>query len=410
MPPLKLVIPGRYWDSQIYKGRLYLFSRDGDILTIDWDRLIRSWDIGESLTLGLHCAFLRSDYLYGSHWDLMFSQPTIRNLVNMQFEEIARVNLEVSGPRLQANTLGRQPNRFPFPHSDSTMYNDMLYVSSTEGISRASCRRRLVHPVSTRLERLWDAPGQAISPSYGSLAVAAGDDGLFELNVGHGRARPRSVSDQNCTDCAWAFYSIVGSSQLAGGFLAAYHLRRLFRPSYLRRPIDSADLPDDIDPDRPYWREFERVLSGEEMFGSSGYAWGAQDRICQARNGTVTVIRYEPWADTAEQRIGRLGSVQLPFTPGTIVSGKVSLFGILLEFDDSILVITSDGHTTHLQGEPINWRVFPRSKHYENQLHVIYNDHLDILSFNHDYFIPQHEKLAGFTFRELAPQVRRPAL
>jgi len=46
-------------------------------------------------------------------------------------------------------------------------------------------------------------------------------------------------------------------------------------------------------------------------------------------------------------------------------------------------------------GEPVNWRIFPRSKHYENQLHIIYNDRLEIISFNHDYFVNQNEKWAG---------------
>lgn len=31
MSPLKLIIPGRYWDSQVYRGRIYPFGRDGEI-------------------------------------------------------------------------------------------------------------------------------------------------------------------------------------------------------------------------------------------------------------------------------------------------------------------------------------------------------------------------------------------
>ena len=36
-----------------------------------------------------------------------------------------------------------------------------------------------------------------------------------------------------------------------------------------------------------------------------------------------------------------------------------------------------------------------RSKQYENQLHVVYEDRLEIFSFNHDYFINQKSKLSG---------------
>lgn len=36
---------------------------------------------------------------------------------------------------------------------------------------------------------------------------------------------------------------------------------------------------------------------------------------------------------------------------------------------------------------------------FKNQLHVIYEDRLEILSFNHDYFVDQEAKLSGITYR-----------
>ena len=53
-----------------------------------------------------------------------------------------------------------------------------------------------------------------------------------------------------------------------------------------------------------------------------------------------------------------------------------------------------------LSGEPINWRVFPRSKFYENHLHIVYPDRLEILSFNDDYFVDQEKKKAGIRYWE----------
>jgi hypothetical protein len=38
----------------------------------------------------------------------------------------------------------------------------------------------------------------------------------------------------------------------------------------------------------------------------------------------------------------------------------------------------------------------------KNQLHVIYEDRLEILSFNHDYFVDQEAKLSGITYRRFA--------
>lgn len=36
---------------------------------------------------------------------------------------------------------------------------------------------------------------------------------------------------------------------------------------------------------------------------------------------------------------------------------------------------------------------------FKNQLHVIYEDRLEILSFNNDYFVDQEAKLSGITYR-----------
>lgn len=46
------------------------------------------------------------------------------------------------------------------------------------------------------------------------------------------------------------------------------------------------------------------------------------------------------------------------------------------------------------------WRVYPRSKRYENHLHVIYEDRLTVYSYNHDYFVDQAYKVKGIQYRE----------
>ena len=40
MHTLKVIVPGEFYDSQIYNGRLYLWKIDGSLITIDWDKLV----------------------------------------------------------------------------------------------------------------------------------------------------------------------------------------------------------------------------------------------------------------------------------------------------------------------------------------------------------------------------------
>ena len=70
-------------------------------------------------------------------------------------------------------------------------------------------------------------------------------------------------------------------------------------------------------------------------------------------------------------------------------------FGSVIELDRSIVIVRSDDEILTLPGVSVNWRVFNRSKQYENQLHVIYERRLEIFSFNHDYFVDQKEKFSG---------------
>ena len=78
MRPLKLSIAGSFWDSQIYAGRLYLFTDNGAIRTLDWDLVVSGWQIDQRLRLAMECAFRRSDYLYSSDFSLLLHDPEYR--------------------------------------------------------------------------------------------------------------------------------------------------------------------------------------------------------------------------------------------------------------------------------------------------------------------------------------------
>jgi len=66
--------------------------------------------------------------------------------------------------------------------------------------------------------------------------------------------------------------------------------------------------------------------------------------------------------------------------------------------DESLLVVDSLGQSHIIEGEPVNWRVFPKSINYINHLHIIYEDYMDIYIFTHDYFVNQKEKKLGIRY------------
>ena len=399
MQPVRLTVPGRYWDTQAYSGCLYLFEDTGSIRTLDWDRVIEGWAIEEHLRLALRCAFQRGDYLYGRQLQLLFSDSEIKGILKNKFEALTSYDLELSQRRLEGTTIKTQDVSFPFPHADSTIYKSNLYVASQSGVFSASCHNsRKSRPLSTRPEKKWDAPVVSVSASYDTLALAAGDEGLWELPINDkggpcvGLPEPIPISHQTCQECSWAFYSIYGSSHVGSGYLAAFTLEKDQQTSYpAPELLGRSELPSP--------RTFDRLVSDEEIFEHRGYSWGAQDKLCQVTDGQVQVVRYEPRRAETVERLTNIGSLQLEEWKGDVVSGGVALFGTIVELENAIVILPSQGRPITLPGEPVNWRVFPGSKHYKNQLHVIYEDRLEILSFNHDYFVDQKAKLSGTSYR-----------
>lgn len=405
MQPLRLTIPGQYWDSQIYAGRLYLFERTGDIRTLDWDLLMQSWDIEASLRIAFECAFVRSDYLYGDRWSLLFSDAEIKSLIIRKFSDLAEKHLELSAAELEKFSIRRQKNPFPFPHSDTAVYKKNMFVVSPDGVHRATCNKANINPISTRIDKKWDAPVLAVDASYLTLALAAGDEGLFEMPLTEDGyefspgENAKRIHRRNCTDCSWTFYSIYGSSHVDAGFLAAYR-----RVPQKHDPLLSA-------------RVFEGLISAGTIFhDGGGYSWGNQDKLCQVSASRVRIVNYQPWIEETPGRLTDLGAIDLAATgdirtvelspwKGQVVSGAVALFGTVIECENAVVVVPSEGVTMTFPGEVVNWRIFSRSIQYENQLHLIYDDRLEILSFNQDYFVDQNQKRSGI--RHFQPRFGR---
>lgn len=390
MQPLKIIIPGNYWDSFIYEGRLYIFGLEGSIQSIDWNNLIQSWNLPEELRIAFKCAFLRSDYLYSNEVHDLLDDPEVKQIVVAKFKSLAQLQLEISKPVLKKHFKGEQDNPCPFPHSDIEVYNRNMYFSSAQGIFRSTCNRKTRYPISTRPEKEWEGPSLGISASYGSLAIAAGNEGLFEMDLGHGystnpREKIRNLSPESCRDCGWTYFSVFASSE-ESGFLAKFSKTVDGEYNY------NAD------------RKFERVETASEIFGSQGYSWGVQDKLCQAYQNEIKIMRYSPWGDQESESITNLGSVKFDKWKGNIISATTTNFGVIVELENAIVVFPSKGQSITLKGEPVNWRTFPRSKHYENQLHIIYNDRLEIFSFNQDYLLAKEDKILGTT---VSSNVRR---
>jgi len=271
-------------------------------------------------------------------------------------------------------------------------------------------RKRGGHPVHVKGRKMWDGCGTTIRASSPGLAIAALDDGLFEVpRVGERRHRffdpeddtsperePRQLSTAHASSANWAFTSIYGTSSLGDGYLAAYSWEKIEGTGHFGVPKERLE------------RKFSRLISGEEIFEERGVSWALQDKLYLFRKGKLTAARYrQRYVNDGDDAFERLGVLDVGDKSEKFVSAGVSLFGTIIQTNRQLVVLGSDGSVFRITRPVTRWRVFPRSDRYTNQLHVIFDDCLTIYSFNHDYFVEQDAKVSGVNFKALNPGARR---
>lgn len=354
-----------------------------------WDPLSSKLQIQEIDKLAFDIAFQQSNLLYRSDSSRIITDPEIKTALLTKFARLAKTEFSLSGNTLRTLQRSEQENLFPFPHTDIEIYNRRAYISSKSGISKASCSKHNKNALSSRIVKIWDAPSLDIAASYGNLAIAAGSEGLYEVEIEatdyaetNRFDEPNQIVQQHTTQVDWNYYSVMGSSHISGGVLA------------IQKPMFSDTTEHTIAANNDSFSG--RIIDATQLFGNRGYTWGSKDKIYQISGNEIHALKFNPFADESEEELSTIPEIRLPSIGSSVVSAKVASFGTIIELDDELLVMQSDNTIFRILGEPVQWRIFSRSKHYENQLHVIYNDRLEIYSFNHDAFINQKNKISGY--------------
>ena len=308
----------------------------------------------------LHAAFL-GNQLYGAGAYDLLNDPEIRYILVSKFNQLSGTDIQLN---LSATSVVRKFNNpLPFPHSDSEMHYQRLYVSAKAGLYSVHAQTLTETQGRTSNEKHWDAPVLDIAASNGVVAAASGSEGLHEIPVGTSERRervtfkkkPEQISKKHCSSCDWAFYSVFASSHVEAAFLA----------DYSRQRNESAPTQ------QRFARHLERVVPEEELFNLSkpdvvdpdewGYSWGGHDKIYRVHNQSIQVVRYNPNSTSSKYnaRFHRLGEIELPSESGGVVTARVAPFGTVIECSDTLLVIPSSGDPITVGGAPVNWRVSP---------------------------------------------------
>lgn len=402
MQPLKICIEGDFWDCQIYRGRLYIWTTDGDLCIYDWDHLIDSISESYEDKFPIELAFKRGDYLYGNQLGDLFSDTIFKQHLEERFKKYENQTFTIENNQLSRFELHKSENPFRDLPNDTEVYANNLYSVTDLGLSRINVHKSRNHFLGKRLIRLSDCPFLSIKVSKGRLALAGGEEGLFEFHASEdlntdfvGETRVEQVdpklfklSSKHCSFANWSFASLYSSSHLDSSYLAAF--------DWKKREEDNDNAG--------HVRFLREIISQESIFNSNdGLSWGLQEKIYKANKHRreLDVIRYfqsRVGSERGDEPFERLGTIKFQDWKGNIIGGGISFFGIVIELEKALVVIKSDGNNITIPCEATQWRVYPRSIRYENHLHLIGENCLEIYSFNHDYFVAQDEKKAGIKY------------
>ncbi|MHA6492261.1 hypothetical protein ACX0MV_03290 [Pseudomonas borbori] len=392
MRSVKLTIAGSYWDSQIYSGELLLFDNEGGLHRINWSNFVDQVAIqNETIQTAVRVAFSDSDLFYNPKVVKVLRDPDLERPIKAQLAKLS--NLEIHESRESWSSIWvTESTPFDFLPTDTEIYYNNIFAGGNEGLYSAPRQGRPSGKFSSSYKpaRHHDATVLQVkaSDSYTALATASGADGLFDFSLlkgaGERLSGARQIADRPCNACDWAFQSVLGWSA-DSAFMAS------FREEKQPNSKKTIRVPD-------------RIIDQSEIFNSSpgkkGFTWGSREKLYKLTGDSIEVQHYRANEKKSKkhysQKFNIIGVMNfVDFSPIVISSGTAS-FGTVLELSDRIIVLRSDGQTDHFLEEPVHWRIFPRSEHYSNQLHIIYEDRIEIISFVHDYFVDQSSKLFGF--------------
>lgn len=403
MRSVKLTLDGEYWDSQIYSGELILFGFDGGMHRIDWRQIIDAIASRDSpIQTAVRVAFSDSDLFYNPKVRKILCDPALEHPIKSQLDQLADVDLSAS--RAEWSQYWKEESSpFDFLTTDIDIYYNKIFAAGDEGLysSPRGVPNSSQYLIKKQASKHHDGSLMQIRASdrFTAVAAAGGSDGLFEFEFLRADdsvlKEPRLLANRACSACDWAFQSVIGWTT-DSAFLA--------------------NFTQQTDPhSKKQIRSFDRIVETEEIFEGSrslasktAFTWGSREKIYRLTDDGVEVTNYAPAKKkNGKQKAavpnresfspqGQTGKLNQQLFESPIATGTAP-FGTILEYDDKLVILRSDGISETYPGEPVHWRVFPRSEHYSNQLHIIYEDRLLIVSFVHDYFVDQTSKLYGFS-------------
>ena len=394
--PIKIIIYGNYWDSYIYRNHLMLIDMESIVHSYEWDKNILK-NIKDDDKMVIKCAFINSDYLYKVNERGFFEDPEFMNLIKTKFLRIRNVNIDFDVSNEKSSI------KFELLPIDIGIYKNELFYIDSRGLFSRSINVKNKNIIGKSEIELWNKKIQSINIGpRGRILLSASSDGLYEFNrldhfkddlisihdVDYDNGHIYKISNEHSTNSDWAFSTIVNNSY--------YNIPTIFQ-FYTGKKIEEFDENN---------KDITKHISSIELFNDINIdecvITSNNEKIYCIYKNRIEGYQYNLFeVNKNEEKIfNKLNNITFE-SKERICKSQVTEFGIVIETSKSLYVVEINGKITKLNNdneEFVKWRVFPKSNCYANQIHVIYDDRIEIISFNNDCFYNGKEKV-GFKHR-----------
>ena len=327
----RISLIGDFFDSQLYGGRLYLWTFNGSLRVYNYPAIIREW-VRRHDGNDFRC----QHYENGETWHCITPDDLGRFLL------------------YERDYL---TNEFP---TGTEVLSGGLFESNAKGLFTCKVPMYSRYQYRMPVEKISDIPLVYISGAQRrGLVCAGGSDGMFWMPRVNNQRELLRVSNQQTIRASFCEPGIYAHSAMGGAYLLIKE-----GPHY-ESMIKAQNL----------FPQAERMAYGQKMT----WSWGRY--FYMAENQRLLVYEFV----SKDKPMVLKDEVRFWGWKGDFVSAGSSDCGTVVELDNAICLFEDWKHeevSCTIMGSVTRWRMYPRSKEFSSHVHIIFDDRMDIVVMN----------------------------
>jgi hypothetical protein len=376
MKTLRLFIPGKFEDAQLYMGHLVVFTTERDVHMIEVQRLTnRLENLYPDWEGLLTLAFARNDWLGGGVMKSLMRNPRFRGALDSALDEATARDLVLERSDVEwSNLSGFRQNADLV--LDTVFYGSRLYLGTTAGLFDYAIDWQSTTTDAPR--RRIDARCVSAAAEYGAINASCEADGLFTGYDEFGWRRANNLVEELAQTApksirsAWLGTDLVNYEDQAA-------------PELLRGSVEQVAVEDEFTERQkkvvtafsPPVAQFDDFYAGLEAqrgipADDIQFVWNSSTRyfINTYNNGFYSAYRTSDG----------VGFTKHGTADGRVVAVHTSAFGWIVETDFRCYLMSQGRLHALVDREPLSVRTFAGSKRYRRVVAITVEDGVYLVS------------------------------